>query len=225
MNRIALPALAAALLLGPVAGAAQVDARFRVTPQVALMTPADWFFYEVTGLGGSSPLVWTESSVLRSTALGLTAEAEIGQSGIWIRGNLLRTLDAETYLAHAVLQEAFPNPPSVRRTRYWLPTTMTLGSIELAFPTRFRLPFSVQPYVSAGIGGKHYSFDRSPLSEALAGIVQPEDGTVLMGVVGAGVVIPIRGIGLDLQIRDSMNKYWEDLQHDVLWSIGLAWEP
>lgn len=219
--RIFAAALALCMLL-PASAAAQVDLDLRVSPQVGLLTPNDWFFYEVTGLG-QGPMVWTESAVLRSTMLGLTAEVEIAETGVWIRGNVLRTVDGETYLAHAQLIQAFPGAPEVIRTEYYLPTTITLGSVEVALPTRFTLPLGIQPYFTVGIGGKRYGFDQSVLAEAPGGVVQPEDGTSFTANVGGGLIAYYRGIGLDLQVRDAISSYWDDQQHDVVWSAGLTW--
>lgn len=187
------------------------------------MTPADWFYYEVTGLG-QGPMVWTESQVLRSTMIGATAEVEIGETGLWIRGTILRTLDGETYLGYSRLVDAFPDAPRVVRTPYWVPTAMTLGSVELALPTRFRLPFHAQPYFVAGVGGKRYSFDHDALDGAAEALIAPEDGTSLMGILGGGLVVPVGRFGIDLEVRDAMSRYWSDFQHDVIWSAGLSWQ-
>jgi hypothetical protein len=221
MSRI-VPALVAVLLLLPGSARAQIEPRVRVTPQVGLLTPADWFYYEVTGLG-QGPMVWTESAVLRSTMVGATAEIGIGETGLWLRASFLRTLDGETYVEYNRLIQAFPDAPRVEEAGYYVPTAMTLGSVELGLPTRFQLPFRIQPYFVAGVGGKRYSFDNGPLDGAVAGIVAPEDGTSLMGILGGGLVVPVGRFGIDLQVRDALSKYWDDLQHDIVWSAGLAW--
>ncbi len=220
--RIATAALAALLLFSsPVA--AQMDLRVRLTPQAGLLTPADWFYYEVTQLG-EGPMEWTEAAVLETTVVGLSAEVEVGETGIWIRGTVLRTLDTDTYIAFAVLNSGPFTPPNVVRRLWWVPTDITIATLDLAFPTRLRLPLGVQPYVTAGLGGKMYAFDNSVLEGAPSGIVAPEDGTSLVLNVGGGAVIPlVRGLRLDLQVRDAVSEYWEDTQHDVSWTAGLSW--
>jgi hypothetical protein len=55
--------------------------------------------------------------------------------------------------------------------------------------------------------------------------IPPEGGTELMASVGGGVVIPVwRTLELELQARDAISEYWDDLvQHDVSWTAGLSW--
>lgn len=168
---------------------------------------------------------WTEAAVLRSTVIGATAAADFSRHGVEIRGTLLRTLDAETYVALGVMNSGPTFAPTVVRTRYWVPTDVTLVSLDMALATRLRLPLGVQPYILAGIGGKHYTFDRSALAEAEAGIVAPQDGTNFMINVGGGVTIPLsQRLKLDVQVRDAMTDYWGSWQHDVAWMTGLSWE-
>ena len=220
--RIATAALAA-LLLFPSAGAGQVDLKLRLTPQAGVLTPADWFYYEVTQLG-EGPMEWTEAAVLRTSVVGLTAELEVGDTGVWIRGTVLRTLDTDTYLAFAILNSGPFTKPNVVRRYWWVPTDITIVSLDVAFPTRLRLPLGVQPYATAGLGGKIYAFDNSALEGAPDAVVAPEDGTSLVVNVGGGAVIPLmRRLRLDLQARDAVSDYWDDTQHDVSWTAGLSW--
>lgn len=168
---------------------------------------------------------WTEAAVLRSTLVGVTAEVELPGTGLWVRGTVLRTLDANTYVAFAVMNAGPFTPANVERTRYDVPTEITLASVDVALPTRLRLPFGVQPYFIAGIGGKHYAFDRGVLSEARAGTIAPEEGTSFMINAGGGLVVPVSpSLRLDLQVRDTMSEYWGGQQHDVAWTAGLSWK-
>lgn len=215
-------AILAFFLLLPAPVAAQIDLDVRVTPQAGLLTPPDWFYYQVTVLG-EGPMEWTEAAVLRATMVGLTAEVEVAGSGLWIRGNVLRTLGGETYLAYAVLNQGVFTPPTTVRTPYWIPSVMTFGSVDVALPTRFRLPFGIQPYFTAGVGAKHSSFDRTPLAAAPR-VVAPEDGTTLMGNLGGGLVLRTGAWGVDLQLRDTISEYWGEQQHDVTWLAGLSWQ-
>lgn len=223
-------ALLAGMLVYPAPGVAQLGlpdrsgVSVRITPEIGLMTPSTWFYYEVTVLG-QGPMEWTEAAILRATTLGLAVELDLTGSGIWLRGHVNRTVGGDTYLAYSVLQEALPDPPSVDRTEYWIPSTITMAGIDVGFPTRFMLPLGIQPYFTAGIGAKHYAFDPTPLVDN-ARAVAPEGGTVLMGRLGAGLMVPVRsGLSLDLSVRDAVSEYWdEDLQHDVLWTAGLSWQ-
>lgn len=221
MNLRILTALLAISLVLPALAAAQRGVDVRVTPQFGLVTPVDWFYYEVTVLG-EGPMEWTEAAVLEAYLVGVTAEVEVAGSGVWLRGNVLRTTNGETYLAHAVLNKGVFTPPTVARTLYRIPSAITFGSIDLALPTRLRLPLGIQPYFTAGVGGKHYSFDRGPI-DAADRLVAPEDGTSLMANLGGGFVVRIVGVDLDVQVRDTISRYWGTQQHDVTWVAGLAW--
>lgn len=220
MNARILTAVLTIALVLPVSTAAQRDVSVRVTPQAGLVTPADWFYYEVTALG-EGPMEWTEAALDRAYVVGAAAQVELG-SGLWLRGNVLRTTNGETYLAYAVLNKGVFTPPTVVRTTYRIPSTITVGSIDLAFPTRLQLPLGIQPYVTAGVGGKRYSFDRGPIAAADR-LVAPEAGTSLMANLGAGLVVRVMGVDLDLQVRDAISEYWGRQQHDVTWIAGLSW--
>lgn len=222
---IATAVMAASLMIPAAPAAAQLGADLRITPQAGVLTPAEWLYYEVTTFG-EGPMEWTEAAVLRSAVIGATAAADFRRHGVEIRGTLLRTIDAETYVALGVMNAGPLTPPTVVRTRHRVPTDITLASVDIALVTRLRLPLGVQPYVLAGIGGKHYSFDRAALAQAEPGLVLPENGTNLMMNVGGGVTIPLsRRLALDVQVRDAITEYWGSRQHDVAWLAGLSWEP
>lgn len=223
MNARVHAALVSLLLILPAGAAAQTELEVRVSPQAGILTPAEWFYYQVT-VYGEGPMEWTEAALLRSKVVGLSAEVRFGDTGIWLRGNALRTLDGETYIAFAVLNSGPMTPPTVVRQRYWVPTEITMASLDVGLPTRLRLPFRIQPYIVAGLGAKHFTFDRAELSQGDEGLVAPEDGTELMVNVGGGAVVPVwRGIELDVQVRDALSEYWDDQQHDVTWVAGLSW--
>lgn len=217
-----IPALVAIAMVAPSSSSAQADLAVHITPHAGIITPPDWFYYQVTDLG-EGPMEWTEAAILRANVVGLMAELELPAAGVWVRGSVQRTTGAKTFLAFAILNEAFPNPATVVRTRYWVPSTITFASVDLAFPTRFELPYGVQPYFAAGLGGKRYVFDREVLADGDPAIVAPEDGTVAMANLGAGVVVRWERFGLDLQVRDAISEYWDDVQHDILWLVGLSW--
>jgi hypothetical protein len=208
-------------LFRPADAEAQDGWSLRVTPRAGLMTPADWFYEEFRHFG-LDPMEWTEAAILRATVVGLALELELPGTGLWIRGEVVRTLDAITSMTHAVL---FPaggfDPPRVERTHYRVATAMTMGTLDLAFPTRFRVG-NVQPYVTAGIGGKRYSFDTDPFQELAERVVLPQPGVVPMANVGAGAVVTVLGITIDVQARDALSRYWDRLQHDVMVLAGLT---
>lgn len=214
--------LIAAGLAGPTTAAAQTGLDVRVTPRAGLLTPADWFYEEFSHFG-TDPMEWTEAVILRAAVVGLAVEAEVPGAGIWVRGEALRTIDAITSMTHAVLfgTSGF-DPPRVERTPYRVATTVTSATFDLAFPTRLALG-PVQPYVTAGIGGKWYGFDTDPFLELQDRVVLPQPGVVAVLNVGAGATARLFGLTFDLQVRDALSEYWGRLQHDVMFLSGVTW--
>lgn len=223
MKRWIVPLTLVAGFFGPATAASQDGLNIRVTPRAGVMTPADWFYEEFRHFG-VDPVEWTEAAILRAPVVGLTAELELPGTGLWIRGEVLRTLDGITSMTHAVLFETNGfDPPRVERTPYRVATAITMGSVDLAFPTLFRIG-PVQPYVTAGLGGKHYGFDVDPFVDLADRVVLPQPGTVLMANVGGGAVARVRGLTFDLQVRDALSRYWGRVQHDVMVLAGLSWQ-
>lgn len=194
----------------------------RITPRVGALTPADWFYEEFLHFG-VDPVEWTEAFIYEAPVLGLTVEARLGVPGLWIRGEVLRTVDAVTSMTHAVLREASGfDPPRVVRTPYRVATALTLGTLDLALPVRLTLG-SVQPYVIAGVGAKRYDFDTDPFLHLQDRVVLPQPGVVPMANLGAGVTARVLGVAVDLQLKDAMSQYWGQLQHDVMLLAGATW--
>jgi opacity protein-like surface antigen len=222
MKRWTLTAVALTCLLLPAAASAQAGTEWRITPRAGLLTPADWFYVEFMRFG-VQPVQWTEAAILRSTVAGLGAELALEPLGVWIRGELVRTLGAETAIVYAVLVPAsLAGPAGVVRTGYRVATTLTTGTVDLALPLRFRIGRRIQPYITGGIGGKRYTFDTEALVPFQDQIILPQPGTVLAYNVGGGAVVDVRGLRLDLQFRDSLSQYWDVLQHDIMFLLGLS---
>lgn len=222
MKRWIVPLTLVAGLVGPALAAAQSGLSIRVTPRAGVMTPADWFYEEFRHFG-IDPMEWTEAAILRAPVVGLAAEVELPRTGLWIRGEVLRTLDAITSMTHAVLFETNGfDPPRVERTPYRVATALTMGSVNIALPTLVRIG-PVQPYVMAGIGAKHYGFDIDPFIDLEDRVVLPRTGTVAMVNVGGGATARVMGLTFDLQVRDALSRYWGTVQHDVMVLAGLSW--
>jgi hypothetical protein len=223
---LAVAAALAALIVFPAASAAQSSLEVRLTPRAGLVTP-DGYFYVQYGRFGLGPIEWTEAALESAPVVGLSAEVELGGSGIWIRGEVLRALDASLSVAYVEAQEPVGfEPPQLARTYYDIPATLTIGSVDLAFPTRLTLPFGVQPYFTGGIGAKRYTFDRDafgPIEDQDDDLVYPGDGTSALLNAGVGAVVRFGGLGLDVLVRDAISEYWGNQQHDVLFMLGLTW--
>jgi hypothetical protein len=194
----------------------------RVVPRAGVMTPANWFYVEFKQFG-VQPMEWTESAILRSSVVGIGGEAAFEHLGVMVRAELLRTAGAETSVTHAILIPASQaHPATVIRTPYRVPTRISVATVDLVLPLRLRLAPVVQPYVTGGIGGKHYAFDASAIEPYESQIVLPRRGTVAAYNAGGGVTIRTPWLVLDLQARDAMSYYWELLQHDVMFLAGFG---
>jgi hypothetical protein len=223
MRRWLLRAVVVVASLFPVVASAQRP-ELRIIPRAGLLTPADWFYVEFKQFG-VQPMEWTESAILRSNLLGAAAEAAFQGAGVWIRGEVVRTAGAETSVVHAVLIPASQaNPATVIRTSYRVPTRLTVATIDLVLPLRLRLTHRFQPYVTGGIGGKHYAFDVAGIETYEDRIVLPRPGTVAAFNFGGGAAVRLAGIQLDVQVRDAASRYWGLLQHDVMFLAGLAFQ-
>lgn len=223
MKRWIVPLTLVAGFAVPAIGVAQDGLMIRVTPRAGVMTPADWFYEEFRHFG-LDPMEWTEAAILRAPVAGLAVEAEIPGTGLWIRGEVLRTFDAITSMTHAVLipTNGF-DPPRVERTPYRVATSVTTGTLDLALPTLLRIG-PVQPYVTAGVGAKRYAFDTDPFLDLQDRVVLPQSGVVPMANVGAGATARVAGVTVDLQVRDALSEYWGRVQHDVMVLAGVTWQ-
>jgi hypothetical protein len=209
-------------LLAPAPALAQHRLELRVTPRVGLLTPADWFYVEFPSFG-AGPTEWTEAAIQRAPIAGLAVEAAAEATGVWLRAEVLRTIGAETAVIHALLVPASTAGPAyVVRTRVHVPTALTIGTLDLGLPTRLRLPGGIQPYVTAGLGGKRYDFDIAEIEAREERFVVPRYGVVPVVNVGVGSVLTVRGVTIDLLVRDAISEYWGELQHDVMFLAGAS---
>lgn len=195
----------------------------RVTARAGLLTPATWFYVEFWQFG-AQPIQWTEAAVQQASVVAVAGEAAFEGVGLRVRVEAMTTIGGETFLDHAVFVAASQaGPAGVVRTRYEVPTAVTVATVDLALPLRLRLPGGIEPYVTAGAGGKRYSFDSSGVPANTAGIILPNDGTVAVVNVGAGGTVRLGRFHLDLLVRDAISEYWGEQQHDVAFLAGLAW--
>lgn len=209
------------VLLFPAGLAGQWVPEVRVTPRAGLLTPPGWFYVEYAQFG-VIPMEWTEAAILRAPTVGGALELAFDGAGVWVRGEVVRTLGAETAVIHAVLYPPTQaGPAQVVRTRFNVPTTITAGSLDLGFPTRLRIPGGVQPYVTAGVGGKRYGFDLTPFEGREENVIVPQGGTVPALNIGAGATVTAAGLTLDLLVRNSISEYWGEQQNDVMFLAGM----
>lgn len=218
---IAALGLAAIVGLAPARACTQT-LELRITPKAGAVTPADWFYEEFAHFG-ADPLEWTEAALQEAPVVGISAEIAVLDDALWIRGEVLRTIGQNVSVTHAYLQPPGGYEPArVIRTPFLLDAALTIGTLDLAFPTRFRLPLGLQPYVTAGVGGKRYDFDVSDIAAYDDQMVLPQEGVTWVLNVGAGATARILGLNLDFLVRDAVSEYWEKQQHDVTLLLGVT---
>jgi hypothetical protein len=110
-------------------------------------------------------------------------------------------------------------------------TTMLVGTAALAIRPIPEIAF-FQPYLLAGGGLKRYNFDPENFDEeGLDGIL--DDQNQFAGQLGIGLDLSFGGLGLFTELNDYISKVelapddedfdWDsDLQHDMIWSLGIA---
>ncbi len=209
--------LAAGALLIPAEAGAQQSLHVGVAARVGLLAPDDYFYEQFTNFVGDGPMEWTGGSLGRSLVVGLGAEMEIGDSGILVRGEILRSYDMWLRVSHSIeIPRIFFEPPRIQTTWLDVPASMTLTSLQMVLPTRLEL-WGVQPYVFGGGGGKFYGFD-DPTTPNDVEAVLPADGFTWGGDLGGGLTAQVLGLTLDLQVRDAISRYWGKTQNDFIFS-------
>lgn len=213
--------LAAALALLPASLGAQSWDALRVYPRAGLLAPDTYLTEYFENFAGDGLTEWTHTSLGRAFIAGVGVELPLGRSA-YLRAEVLRSFDTWLSASHSkeTLRDLF-TPPEIVTTWLDVPTTLTLTSLQLVLPTRLALG-PVEPYVLVGVGGKFYSFS-DPTEPNDVGATLPANGFTWGGDVGAGFTGHLRGLLLDVQVRDAWNRYWDKFQHDFIYSgsVGL----
>jgi hypothetical protein len=201
----------------------QKPASVRVLPRVGLIAPDAYLYEQFTNFAGDGPVEWTTGSLGRAFLAGVGAELQWGSGGVLVRAEVLRSFDGWLSAVHGiVIPRVVFEPPEIVNTFLDVPVSMTLTSVQVVLPTRLEL-WRFQPYVAAGVGGKFYSFD-DPIRPNEVDAVLPNNGFTWGGDLGAGVMVEVRGLTVDLQVRDAVSRYWDKTQHDLAYSAALVWE-
>ena len=215
------PALLLALC-APSTTAAQDGLSVRVAPRFGLVTP-DAYLYEVfANFADDEPDEWTNGSLGRAAFLGLALELGQENRGLFLRGEVARTFSGWLSAVHGLVQpRVLFQPPSIAYTWLDVPATLTFANMHVVLPTQFDF-LGVRPYVLAGGGGKWYEFG-PPRQENTVEAILPSGGFTAALELGAGALFSVQGLSLDVQIRDSINKYWGKTQHDLVLSAAFRW--
>lgn len=223
MNRTLFCALAALLLLpfgAPLH--AQGPIVISVEPRAGAMFPDKYLYEKYTNFSGDGPVEWTDGYLGRAPVLGIGVE--VGRRGgpVTLRGEVMRSFDQWVSVAHSiVMPRQLYTPPYVATTWLNVRAAVTTVSLQLVVPTRLTV-WRVQPYVLGGFGGKHYHFGHATAAADTSAIL-PNSGFTWGSDVGAGVTIPVAGLTLDLQARESITHYWGKTETDLIASGGVVW--
>lgn len=218
---IAFAAALAAVLSGPLAG--QDRTRISVYPRLGLASPDTYFYEYFKNFYGDGPMEWTSGSLGRAFAAGVGIEVHLGSGGLLVRGEVLRTFDGWLSTVHSVEQpRVLFQPPQINNTWLDIPTSVTATSLQAVLPTRFEL-WRVSPYFLLGVGGKFYHFG-DPTAPNDVEATLPANGFTWGGDLGIGLTLPFwRGLRLDVQLRDALNRYWGKTQHDLYYTGAVLW--
>jgi hypothetical protein len=191
-------------------------------PRMGMVSPDRYLYEQYTNFSGDGPVEWTDGSLGRALVLGVGFHAGRPDGGAFVRGEVLRSIDTWLSVSRSIIMpRVLYDAPYVETTWLDVPATVLLTSLELVIPTRVTL-WKAQPYVLAGIGGKHYAFGEPTEANDVDAIL-PQDGFTWGGAVGAGVTVPVLGLTLDLQGRDAISRYWSKTENDFIYSAGLLW--
>ena len=220
-----LPALAlvALALLFPTGAGAQEDLTVRIIPRFGLLDPDDYFYEEFVSFAEDTPTEWTTGSLGRAAYAGLGVEVGLEDRGIFLRGELGRSFEGWLSAVHGYVQpRIFFEPPAIINTWIDVPAALTFATAQLILPTRFVF-WGIRPYFLLGGGGKWYHFDE-PTEPLTVDAILPSNGFTLTADLGGGIYVDVLGLTLDLQARDTLNRYWGKNQNDLIFSGGIAWQ-
>ncbi len=210
-------------LLVPIAPlSAQEELAIRIVPRFGLVSP-DAYFYEVfANFADDDPTEWTTGELGRAALVGVAVELGLEERGVFLRGELSRSFGGWLSAVHGVIRpRVLFEPPVIINTFLDVPTSITFANLHLVLPTQVDLA-GVRPYFLAGGGGKWYEFG-APRQENTVEAILPSGGFTAALELGAGATFSLYGLEFDAQIRDSINKYWDKTQHDLIFSGGLRW--
>jgi len=218
------PALALALLglAGPTPAPAQERLTVRVVPRAGLLSPDAYFYEEFANFADDEPDEWTNGSLGRAAYVAVAAEVGYEDRGIFLRGELGHTFEGWLAVTHAYVRpRVLLEPPVVIYTYLDVPASITFAKTQLVLPTRFQVA-GIKPYAFLGGGGKWYHFG-SPTEENTVDAILPAEGFTGSFELGGGVLFSLVGLTFDLQILDSVNRYWGKTQHDLVFTGGWVW--
>jgi hypothetical protein len=211
------------LLALPIPGLqAQEALTVRVIPRFGLLSPDTYFYEKFKNFADDEPEEWTNGSLGRAAYVAVALEAGLEERGISLRGELGRTFEGWLSVSHNYVRpRVLFEPKEIITTWLDVPAALTFATAQIVLPTRFEA-WGIQPYFFVGGGGKWYHFD-DPTEENTVEAILPSDGFTANLDVGGGFAFTLWGQDLDVQIRDTFNRYWGKYQHDLVFSGAWVW--
>lgn len=200
----------------------QSDLTIGLYSRAGLLDPDTYLYEKFANFADDEPTEWTNGELGRGAYIALGIEAGWEDRGLLLRGELGRTFEGWLFVTHAIVRpRVLWDPPEVVYTYLDVPAALTFANVQLVLPTRFSL-WGIQPYFLMGGGGKWYHFG-DPTEENTVEAILPSDGFTAALEMGTGLAVTIEGLEFDLQIRDSLSKYWGKYQNDLTFSGGVLW--
>ncbi len=207
---------------GPECVAAQDDLTIRIIPRFGLLIPDAYFYEEFANFADDEPVEWTTGYLGRAALVSAGVEVGLEDRGIYLRAEVASSFSGWLSAVHGIVRpRTLFEPPEIVNTWLDVPAALTFANLQLVLPTQFEL-WGIRPYVMAGGGGKWYHFG-TPTEPNTVEAILPSDGFTVALDLGAGVSLTLYGLAFDLELKDSISRYWGKTQHDLIFSGGLAW--
>jgi hypothetical protein len=194
----------------------------RIIPRFGLFSPDAYLYEEFANFSGDGPVEWTTGSLGRAAFAAVGLEVGYPHRGILLRGEVGRSFEGWLSAVHGILiPRVLFEPPQVVNTWLDVPASVTFLNLQVVLPTRFEVR-GIRPYVLGGFSGKWYGFG-TPTTENSVEAILPSDGWTPSAQIGGGATFGLFGLVFELQMTDSINRYWDKTQHDLIFSGGLIW--
>ena len=204
---------------------AQVEVHARLAGQVGFIAPRGPLYDRETGGFEDWDLSRSVTDLGSYPLLGLSIDIGDPQLGIWIKGRVNRSIGLQADFTGWGIYVCPPGAiclawvPPPQRFDWRLDASITEVGLDVVLPTRLSLNL-LEPYVVAGMGVRHFQFDRPDQSEWRK-FHPPGDGAEWSFRVGGGMDLRLMSRNFSLSVIDSMSEYWGDLRHHVIVEVGV----
>ncbi|MEJ2218288.1 MAG: hypothetical protein P8099_16905 [Gemmatimonadota bacterium] len=206
--------------VGAAPAAAQEGLSLHVVPRFGILLP-DAYLYEQFAHFGAGDTEWTVTQLGRAGFGGVAVELGLGQ-GVRLRAEAMRSFRGWAFADHVLtVPDTVAGTTSFEQTWFDLPYRVSEAGLQLLLPLRIAR-WGVRPYVLAGGVVRWYHFGDTTRPNTVNAAFPPD---AVMGgtLVGGGVRFALLGLGVDIQGRDAIGRYYAKTQHDVALSAGVVW--